>query len=170
MALDGFQGLRHQGLQELRSFLQVLTACCFSWQGFLMRSHEELSTAPRRQPANKWGPQPRSHKELNSANGLNELGSGFFLWASRKGTWSYQHLDFGLWGPEQTGQLKVGLMTGQVLSFYQKNSTFANVEEKTDIGHSMLLEFSSLFKFTWHGLVTYNDKRAFIGGHLNRYF
>jgi hypothetical protein len=32
----------------------------------------------------EWGPQSYNHKELNSANNLNELGSMFFLRVSRK--------------------------------------------------------------------------------------
>lgn len=44
------------------------------------------------------GPQPDSHKELNSANYLNKPVSRFSPRASRQGP-GYQYLDFGLVRP-----------------------------------------------------------------------
>lgn len=39
----------------------------------------ELRWIPGQEPAMKWRPQFYKHKELNSADNLNEVGSGFSL-------------------------------------------------------------------------------------------
>ena len=38
----------------------------------------KAESSPQGQPARQWGPQSYNHMELNSANNLNELVSGFF--------------------------------------------------------------------------------------------
>ena len=47
-------------------------------------SLSEMRAAPSWQPAREWGPQPFNHKELNSANDLNERRNRFSPTPSRK--------------------------------------------------------------------------------------
>lgn len=70
--LDDMAMLRRPIWQGTVSLLQVTSLLQVSLLHWKMRE------ASSQEPARSQGPQPYSHKEMNSANKLNETGSGFF--------------------------------------------------------------------------------------------
>lgn len=65
---------------------------------------KELRESPGCQPARKWGPWSYNHKELSSANNLNELGSGLSPTVSTLKSSVANTLILTLWYCEQRNQ------------------------------------------------------------------
>lgn len=68
-------------VRQIQSMRRMQTPMALKKEGPCIRAREqplEAESSPQGQPARQKGPQSYNHMEMNSANNLNELQSGFF--------------------------------------------------------------------------------------------